>query len=113
MKDCGFSGEEFELIRILSSWAVSGLGTKGVQTDADNGDGHDAHKVPADMLSPAGMGKMWGLSPAERTELGRQCKRLIDVGRVKYLESCGLKAEVVHYVETDVSPENALILAWK
>jgi tRNA:m4X modification enzyme len=116
-KDCGFSGEDFDLVRTLSSWGVCGLGankdSKSSKENNDDDDDDDEHNVPAETLPLDGGDKAWELSTAERTQLGRQCKRLIDVGRVKYLESVGLNAEVVHYVETSVSPENALILAWK
>ena len=41
------------------------------------------------------------------------CKRLIDLGRVEYLRSIGLEAELMHYCDATLSPENCLILAWQ
>ncbi|CAN0403335.1 unnamed protein product, partial [Phaeothamnion confervicola] len=48
-----------------------------------------------------------------RTLLGRRCKRLIDAGRVEFLqEELGLStARIVQYCDARVTPENALILA--
>ena len=51
--------------------------------------------------------------PERRRRVGRMCKRLIDLGRIEYLRSLGLSAEIVHYCPPEVSPENALILAWR
>ena len=48
-----------------------------------------------------------------RRRVGRMCKRLVDLGRVQYLRSLGLHAELVYYCPADVSPENALLVAWR
>jgi tRNA:m4X modification enzyme len=111
VSDCGFSGDDFDLIRSLSSWGVCGLGGKKESKDKDDDD--DEHTIPFEDLPLDDADKAWELSADERAQLGRQCKRLIDMGRVKFLQSMGLRAEVVHYCETDVSPENALVIAWR
>ena len=46
-----------------------------------------------------------------REFVGIQCKRLIDAGRVWYLEQRGFDAVQCHYVEKDISLENTLIIA--
>jgi len=48
---------------------------------------------------------------SEREEIGRQCKRLIDAGRLWYLESHDLSARLAFYVVSSVSLENAVLLA--
>ena len=48
---------------------------------------------------------------SEREEIGRQCKRLIDAGRLWYLESHDLSARLAFYVDSSVSLENAVLLA--
>ena len=48
---------------------------------------------------------------ASRRELGRMCKRLLDTGRLHYLEAHGYSARLQAYVEESVSPENTLLLA--
>lgn len=48
---------------------------------------------------------------SEREEIGRQCKRVIDAGRLKYLESHDFTARLAFYVDSSVSLENAVLLA--
>ena len=48
---------------------------------------------------------------SEREEIGRQCKRLIDAGRLWYLESHDLNARLAFYVNSNVSLENTVLLA--
>jgi tRNA:m4X modification enzyme len=48
----------------------------------------------------------------QRAVLGRMCKRLIDRGRLEFLLSIGFCAEIVHYCSEEISPENALLVAW-
>ena len=52
-----------------------------------------------------------GLSVAERQEIGFRCKRVLDMGRVAYLQSMGLQAQLVYYVDRTISPENAVLIA--
>ncbi|CAH3023472.1 unnamed protein product, partial [Porites evermanni] len=48
---------------------------------------------------------------SEREEIGRQCKRLIDAGRLWYLESRDFSAKLAFYVDSTVSLENAVLIA--
>ena len=52
------------------------------------------------------------LSASERSALGRMCKRLLDTGRLRYLEAHGYAGRLQEYVEETVSPENTLIVGW-
>jgi hypothetical protein len=68
------------------------------------------------------------LSAAERAQTGRRCKRLLDAGRLWWLEqpvhtdassACaaaetglGMAAELVEYVDESTSLENCMLLAW-
>ena len=52
-------------------------------------------------------------SKSERALLGRKCKRIIDAGRVAYLETLQLRAKLVHYCDVQDSIENCLLVAWK
>lgn len=56
---------------------------------------------------------MWNriLSVEERKELGCLCKRLIDHGRIEYLQQQGYKAALQYYTEAAVSLENVLLTA--
>lgn len=51
------------------------------------------------------------LSVEERKELGCLCKRLIDHGRVEYLQQQGYRAALQYYTEPAVSLENVLLTA--
>ena len=61
--------------------------------------------------SSAGRYQRLGLTPERRTDVGFQCKRLLDEGRRRYLERHGFSARLVRYVPATVSPENVLLLA--
>ncbi|OQR90398.1 tRNA guanosine-2'-O-methyltransferase [Achlya hypogyna] len=90
LTDLGFTPAEFKVLVSLSGWATCGMGTEG-----------DAVET------------VLGWSREKRTALGRQCKRLIDMGRVEYLRSRGMEAHLVHYCEQAESLENCLLLAWR
>jgi tRNA:m4X modification enzyme len=46
-----------------------------------------------------------------REKLGLQCKRLLDIGRVRYLKEHGYDAELVYYVDKETSLENLALMA--
>mmetsp|Transcript_8438 Transcript_8438/g.11795 ORF Transcript_8438/g.11795 Transcript_8438/m.11795 type:complete len:313 (+) Transcript_8438:87-1025(+) len=49
-----------------------------------------------------------------RAALGLMCKRLIDWGRVRFVERyLGLQTELVLHVDATISPENCLLIAYK
>ncbi len=50
-------------------------------------------------------------SSQRKEEIGKQCKYLINLGRMKYLESFGLKCQVYEYVSSLVTLENAALMA--
>ncbi|XP_045159641.1 tRNA:m(4)X modification enzyme TRM13 homolog isoform X2 [Mercenaria mercenaria] len=51
------------------------------------------------------------LSQEEREVIGRKCKRLIDHGRVCYLQEHGLNSSLKVYVEEFYTPENVVLVA--
>ena len=53
------------------------------------------------------------LSFSERRELGLMTKRVIDIGRVLFLESVGYTAELIYYCDRQHSLENAALIARK
>lgn len=69
----------------------------------------DISMAPASVAPGSGEEK----DVAERLELGRVCKRLIDFGRAEFIRKhLGLSSvSLLHYVDASVSPENCLILA--
>ena len=52
-----------------------------------------------------------GLDIERRENIGRQCKQIIDRGRVAFLSTWPLEAKLLYYVQRDISPENVLLLA--
>lgn len=52
----------------------------------------------------------WKLSLEERQEIGRKCKRIIDMGRIKYLEESGYKCDMISYIKSDVTLENVCLI---
>jgi tRNA:m4X modification enzyme len=49
---------------------------------------------------------------AARVRIGRLCKRLIDAGRVNFLqERMGLRVKLMQYCDEDISAENVLLIA--
>lgn len=51
------------------------------------------------------------LSAEERQRIGRLCKRLIDSGRLHFLDARGLKGQLNYYVSSQVTLENVLLVA--
>jgi tRNA:m4X modification enzyme len=51
------------------------------------------------------------LSQEEREVIGRKCKRLIDLGRVYFLQEHGLKSSLKVYIEEFFTPENVVLVA--
>lgn len=52
-----------------------------------------------------------GRDHQEREDIGFQCKRVIDIGRVRYLDAHGFKTELVYYVDRSTSLENCALIA--
>ncbi len=50
------------------------------------------------------------LPRAQRMALGALCKRLIDAGRLEWLQQRCATAELVYYIQPEVSGENRLLL---
>lgn len=52
------------------------------------------------------------LDQATREEVGRQAKRVLDMGRLRYLETTtGLQARLKYYCDPFISLENAVLVA--
>ncbi|XP_041475968.1 tRNA:m(4)X modification enzyme TRM13 homolog [Lytechinus variegatus] len=68
----------------------------------------EASDIPAEQESIV---SSLGLSVPEREEIGFKCKRILDMARLSYLKALGLDAKLVYYVERNISPENAVLIA--
>lgn len=98
------SQKDFAMMRALTSWAT--CGSRDAEEHSSNIDEATAEAaVPSRYL-------VLGLSVERREKIGRQCKQIIDHGRLVYLSSwSSLKVRLVLYVEQDISLENVLLLA--
>lgn len=86
--EMGICKRDFAILATISTWALCGDGIDGT-----------LH---------------WsGLPYAKRQQLGFKCKRILDVGRLMYLQSLGANCKLVNYVNHSISMENvALIGNW-
>uniref|UniRef100_S4R6T0 tRNA:m(4)X modification enzyme TRM13 n=1 Tax=Petromyzon marinus TaxID=7757 RepID=S4R6T0_PETMA len=125
----GLGPKEFDLIQRMSSWATCGWRRPTDQVP-DNGnedatreerasrqggvEWHAEEEMEAiDHAAPCQAEDQisYGRSRAEREQLGRLCKRVLDEGRVRYLREWGLTARLQRYVEAGTTVENVLLTA--
>ncbi|NWR13354.1 TRM13 enzyme, partial [Emberiza fucata] len=107
---------EFHYFQRMSSWATCGMQetTGKASTSEDSKVFFNDTEEHEHTLSRAASGSdtLQGiLSVEERKELGCLCKRLIDHGRIEYLQQQGYKAALQYYTEPAVSLENVLLTA--
>ncbi|XP_037444302.1 tRNA:m(4)X modification enzyme TRM13-like isoform X1 [Triticum dicoccoides] len=110
----GIAEEEFHAMTWFSSWAVDGdhssqdsLGSEDSSSEVIRNRGTekpDPEIVGVDRI-------IRGIPGVERSALGFMCKDIIDTGRMLWLRSKGLDADLVSYVQSDISPENHLLMA--
>ncbi|KAJ8663537.1 hypothetical protein O0I10_000780 [Lichtheimia ornata] len=107
----GFEKIDFARLCKMSSWAICGLPDKnGENSTQDGGDDH-ACIAGEEGDADASTNHYSGRDHQEREDIGFQCKRVIDIGRVRYLEEHGFKAELVYYVDRSTSLENCALIA--
>ncbi|XP_058444397.1 tRNA:m(4)X modification enzyme TRM13 homolog [Malaya genurostris] len=90
----GIDQSEFDRMVRMTSWAVCGSGTsreKRKLTDAD-----DCVK--------------YGFTRTEREDIGRKCKRVLDLGRLDYLEQNGFSAQLKFYAKSEITLENVCLI---
>jgi Methyltransferase TRM13. len=100
--ELGFSHDDFVLIKSLSSWAICMF--------------HHAITSPLSsntQQQQQDISFMCGLDADQRAEIGYKCKRLLDMGRVRYLQQHGYDASLVYYADKNHSPENCMLVAVK
>ncbi|KAM4774011.1 tRNA:m(4)X modification enzyme TRM13 homolog isoform 2-T2 [Cyanocitta cristata] len=115
-KSVGLGPVEFHYFQRMSSWATCGMRetTGKASTSEDSEDQTDDTEEHEQTLSrtESGSDTLQGiLSAEERKEIGCLCKRLIDHGRIEYLQQQGYKAALQYYTESAVSLENVLLTA--
>ncbi|XP_008335479.1 tRNA:m(4)X modification enzyme TRM13 homolog isoform X1 [Cynoglossus semilaevis] len=93
----GLGEMEFSAFCRMSSWATCGLRL----TNQDEG-----HEAAEERDSVSGF-----LSAAEREQMGRRCKELIDAGRLHFLKTKGFEGKLRRYADPQVTLENVLLTA--
>ena len=102
LKGLGFTKQDFDVLRTMTSWNTSGYATeKGLDGTNAAASGDSEQLID-------------GLTRAQRREVGIQARQILAAGRVVFLRDLGFDTKVVRYVDEKLSPENLLLLAtWK
>ncbi|XP_036971197.1 tRNA:m(4)X modification enzyme TRM13 homolog isoform X2 [Acanthopagrus latus] len=106
----GLGAEEFSAFCRMSSWATCGLRPTTQDPpprDPTSQRGDEEEHEPAEETDAVN----GFLSAAEREQVGRLCKRLIDGGRIHFLQTRGFDSRLSRYVNSRVTPENVLLTA--
>ncbi|KAM4575426.1 tRNA:m(4)X modification enzyme TRM13 homolog isoform 2-T2 [Fundulus diaphanus] len=106
----GLGAAEFSAFCRMSSWATCGLrpaNQSGASHGPTNQRGEvEEHEAAEETEAPSGF---W--TAAEREQLGRLCKLLIDSGRRDFLRTRGFRSSLTRYAEAAVTLENVLLTA--
>ncbi|XP_039667385.1 tRNA:m(4)X modification enzyme TRM13 homolog [Perca fluviatilis] len=107
----GLGAKEFSAFCRMSSWATCGL--RPANQDAPpqgqeptNQRGEEEHEPAEEADAVIGF-----LTAAEREHVGRLCKRLIDGGRLDFLETHGFTSTLTRYASSQLTLENILLTA--
>eukprot|EP01119_Soliformovum_irregulare_P022514 TRINITY_DN7724_c0_g1_i2.p1 TRINITY_DN7724_c0_g1~~TRINITY_DN7724_c0_g1_i2.p1 ORF type:complete len:442 (+),score=130.85 TRINITY_DN7724_c0_g1_i2:289-1614(+) len=114
LQDLQFSPQDFEIMTSMCGWAVGSPTDDKVYKSKRPKVRKSKDGQPMPAIEPKGDGGdigAGGISTSERREIGFLAKRLLDVGRMRYLRKKGMDAKLVYYVPRDVSPENCLLIA--
>lgn len=99
-----FTKDDFKLICLMTSWAVCNSNVT-----------HTEEKLVATSeLTVENLTTLLSkdsLPPEMKSQLGFKCKRLIEFGRVEYLQELGYNASLSYFVDTSATPENCLLSA--
>jgi len=119
----GYTEEYFPLLCSLSSWATCGSGKprSKMKDQEDNNPNKESTKVQSSEISHNTEKESQlnidrytrlQLDQSTREEIGRQAKRILDYGRLKYLEeNTKLDLKLKYYTDTSISLENVLIVS--
>ncbi|OPJ77263.1 tRNA:m(4)X modification enzyme TRM13-like protein isoform A [Patagioenas fasciata monilis] len=115
-KSVGLGPVEFNYFQRMSSWATCGMRettTKASTSEEseDHTDDTEEHEQTFSNTENVSDTLQGILTVEDRKEIGRLCKRLIDHGRIEYLQQRGYKAALQYYTESAVSLENVLLTA--
>lgn len=99
----GITPRQFSIITKMVSWAVCGSGLS-----------RERRKAIAEAEAQEEQPKqepIQRLAREQREQIGYQCKRVLDHGRVEHLKANGYDAQLKFYVSREVTLENVVLLA--
>ncbi|KAM9461264.1 tRNA:m(4)X modification enzyme TRM13 homolog [Clarias gariepinus] len=113
----GLGAADFSAFQRMSSWATCGMSRvksslnpeKSLQENTKDEDGGESDHEGGSEKIPDHLSSV--ISAEEREHVGRLCKRLIDHGRLHYLQQQGFNPSLRYYASRDVSLENVLLTA--
>lgn len=127
-QELGISGDEFNVMLGIVSWATCGDGRSRDTRKPDGDNQHeelpiqnqestDQLREPTnsneEALAEQGTGERTLLTQEYREQVGRRAKQLLDWARVLYLRDRGFDARLCYFVPKAVSLENVCIVANK
>ncbi|KAM0878834.1 hypothetical protein ACQ4PT_034646 [Festuca glaucescens] len=109
----GIAEDEFHAMTWFSSWAVDGdhSSQDSLEAQDSSSEVRDREAKKPDLEFTGIERIIRGMPGEERNALGFMCKDIIDSGRLLWLRSKGLDADLVSYVPSNISPENHLLIA--
>ena len=84
----------------MSSWATCGTGFSREKNCEKGGDVEIVNERDREI----------GLNRAQKGEIGKRCKAILNWGRLQFLEGLGFQCNLHFYVGSDVSLENVCIV---
>ncbi|ORZ18833.1 methyltransferase TRM13-domain-containing protein [Absidia repens] len=101
----GLSKLEFDQLCKMTSWAI--CGRRNVTDDLEQ----EHALLLEDEKEDDNGGHYSGRHHEDREKIGYQCKRVLDAGRLDYLEQHGFKVHLVYYVDPTSTLENCALIA--
>lgn len=110
-----FSPLQFLRITKMAGWATCGFQRRDdnnfsdVIDDTNEGE-HGKNEHEDRDINKEKLHISLGLSTEQQIEIGRKCKRLIDQGRIEYINCHGYKGKLVKYIDSNITPENIALV---
>ncbi|XP_065672484.1 tRNA:m(4)X modification enzyme TRM13 homolog isoform X2 [Hydra vulgaris] len=109
----GFTAYDFNIISKMVGWATCGFSRRKMQNESEAlTNDVDRHNFE-NCVNEHSLEKTYKeediklkLTSEEQEEIGRICKRMIDFGRIEYVNFHGYNAQLVYYINNSITPEN-------
>ena len=105
--DNGLNRRDFEVMCRISAWYTCGDKWHS-KNDVIEESRTDLPEVETEQTKPEMVLKF---EKEEKELIGKQCKFLINYGRMKYLESLNMKCEMFYYADVSITLENVALMA--